>query len=524
MVLQEPGEGVAFATIDGREGPAVVAHGDAGYKARSIGAGENHPTARAEDAGCHTRPVLDPLVAAPATELAGRLAAGEISAVEVVTAHLDRIDAVDGVINAIPVRRERDAVLADAAQLDALAEPAGPLHGLPVAVKDLENVAGLPTSSGSTLTSTRPVAEDGVVAARLRAAGAVIIGKTNTPEFGAGSHTFNPVHGLTRNPWNTGRSAGGSSGGAAAALAARMVPIADGSDLGGSLRNPAAFNNVVGLRPSIGRVPVVDGISHRLVRLAVQGPMGRTVADTALVMSALAGPDPRDPFSWDDDPAGFGRPLPTTTSASVAWIGDVGGAFASDEAPMTLARSAAARIEDAGGSFEERVVELPGAERIFRVIRGLGFAQLGREVPAERHDQFKTTIRDNIAFGESLTLADITEVEELRARLHRDLQRLFREVDVLALPTTQVLPFPADQEYPTEVAGQPMADYLSWMMSCCVVTSTECPAISIPAGFSADGLPAGLQLVAAPGADRQLLEVAAAIEAAQPHHQRVPDC
>ncbi|MEM9463889.1 MAG: amidase family protein [Actinomycetota bacterium] len=468
--------------------------------------------------------MLDPLVAASATELAHRLRTGAISSVEVVSAHLDRIDEVDAAINAIPVRRDPEAVLADAAQLDALDEPAGPLHGLPVAVKDLENVAGLPTSSGSTITSRRPVRHDGLVAARLRAAGAVIIGKTNTPEFGAGSHTFNPVHGLTRNPWNTDRSAGGSSGGAAAALAARMVPIADGSDLGGSLRNPAAFNNVVGLRPSIGRVPVVDAASHRLVRLSVQGPMGRTVADTALVLSALAGADPRDPFARHDDPHRFADPMPETTDATVAWIGDVDGAFGCDTEPMALARAAADLVAAAGGRLVERTVELPGAERIFRVVRGLGFAQLGREIPADRHDHLKETIRQNIAFGEALTIDDVTEVESLRADLHRHLQTVFAEVDVLALPTTQVVPFPADQEFPTEVGGEPMADYLSWMMSCCVITATECPAISIPAGFTDEGLPVGLQLVAPPGADRWLLEVAAAVEAARPHHGRIPTC
>ena len=477
-----------------------------------------------ENAAAILDPVLNPLVAATAIDLAEQLRRREITAVDVVAAHLDRIDEVDDRINAIPVRRARDAVLADAAQLDALDEPAGPLHGLPVAVKDLEDVAGLPTSKGSPITSTDPAERDGLVASRLRAAGAVIIGKTNTPEFGAGSHTFNPVHGLTRNPWNTERSAGGSSGGAAAALAARMVPIADGSDLGGSLRNPAAFNSVVGLRPSIGRVPVVDSLSHRLVRLSVQGPMGRTVADTALVLSALAGPDWRDSFSRHDDPARFAEPLPTTTSATVAWIGDVSGAFATDDEPMALARAAAGHVTAVGGTLVERDVELPGAERIFRVIRGLGFAALGKDVGPDDHERLKATIRENIAFGDAVTVDDITEVEFFRGRLHRRIQRLFSEVDVLALPTTQVAPFPADLEFPTEVGGAPMGDYLDWMMSCCVITATECPAISIPAGFTSDGLPVGLQLVAAPGADLALLEVASAIEAAQPHHTRVPDC
>ena len=253
--------------------------------------------------------MLNPLITASATELAEQLQAREISAVEVVEAHLERIDEVDGIVNAVPFRREREAVLADAEQLDALVEPLGPLHGLPVAVKDLQNVAGLPTSHGSPVMPLTPQPNDGLVAERLRAAGAVIIGKTNTPEWGTGSHTFNPVYGLTRNPWNTDRSAGGSSGGAAAALAARMLPIADGSDLGGSLRNPASFNGVVGLRPTVGTVPSRDARSHSLSRFGVEGPMGRTVADVSLLLAVLAGPHPLDAVSRPIDPSVFLLPL-----------------------------------------------------------------------------------------------------------------------------------------------------------------------------------------------------------------------
>ena len=213
----------------------------------------------------------------PRFALAAAIRSGELSSVEVVTAHLDRIDEVNPQVNAIVAARERADVLADAAAADAT-DPTGPLHGLPVAVKDLENVAGLPTRSGSVVTSDQPQQADGHLAAQLRRAGAIIVGKTNTPEFGTGSHTFNEVYGLTRNPWNLDRSAGGSSGGAAAALAARMLPIADGSDFGGSLRNPAGFCNVVGMRPSIGRVAEPAARSTHLLRLGVRGPMGRTVA------------------------------------------------------------------------------------------------------------------------------------------------------------------------------------------------------------------------------------------------------
>lgn len=464
--------------------------------------------------------MLNPLISAPATELAGRLHRGEVSAVEVVTAHLDRIDEVDHAVNAIPCRRDRDAVLADAAQLDALDEPAGPLHGLPVAVKDLQNVAGLPTSHGSPVMPLDPQPRDGLVAARVRAAGAVIVGKTNTPEWGTGSHTFNPVYGLTRNPWNTNRSAGGSSGGAAAALAARMLPIADGSDLGGSLRNPAAFNGVVGLRPSIGTVPNPDSRSHSLARFGIEGPMGRTVGDTALVLSVLAGPHPLDPSSRPCDPSSFAAPVDGAASSTrIGWIGDAGGAFVCDREPMTLARVAA----DALGPATELDLTLPGAERIFRVLRGVSYRGLAAAFTDDQIAEMKGTVQENMAYGRSITADDIVEADGLRLQLHRHLHDVFHEVDVLALPTTQVAPFPADQEYPTEVGGEPMTDYLNWMMSCCIITATGCPAISIPAGFTSDGLPVGLQLVAPIGQERRLLEVAAAVEAAAPQHHHVPE-
>ena len=245
---------------------------------------------------------MDPIISLTAVDMANAIANGTLSSTEVVAAHLDRIEDVNADINAIVAPRDRDEVMADAAAADA-ASPVGPLHGLPVAVKDLEAVAGLPTRSGSVVTSEQPATADGHIAAQLRRAGAIIVGKTNTPEFGTGSHTFNEVYGLTRNPWDLGRSAGGSSGGAAAALAARMLPIADGSDFGGSLRNPAGFCNVVGIRPSIGRVADPASRSTHLMRLGVRGPMGRTVADAALVMAALAGPHADDPLSLTDDPA-----------------------------------------------------------------------------------------------------------------------------------------------------------------------------------------------------------------------------
>jgi len=465
----------------------------------------------------------DSLIWLSATELATLTRSGDISARQAVSAHLDRIEEVNGAVNALVAMRPRSEVLADADAADSLA-PArrGPLHGLPVAVKDLEAVAGLPTRCGSLVTSAEPAAADGLLAARLRAAGAVIVAKTNTPEFGTGSHTFNEVYGITRNPWDLSRSAGGSSGGAAAALATRMLALADGSDLGGSLRNPAAWNNVVGLRPSLGRVPEQLKASSHLLRLGVLGPMGRTVGDTALLLSVMAGADPGDPISLGDGPAVFARPLPSATDAVVGWIGDVAGIPFAPE-PFALARAAAELASAAGGAFTETAVDLSGAEDVFRVMRGLAYRNLGTEIGEDRQSLLKQTVRDNIAYGRSLTVDDVLRAERLRARLHTEMTRVFAEVDVLALPTTQLAPFPVTVEYPTEIEGRPMADYLSWMMSNCLITPTGCPAISIPAGFTADGLPAGLQLVAPVNAERRLLEVAAALEAANPlSHLRPP--
>ena len=457
-----------------------------------------------------------------AVELAGLLRSRELSARDVLIAHLERIDQVNPQINAIVSMRDRADVLADADAADAQ-EPMGPLHGLPVAVKDLEDVSGLPTRAGSLVTSTRPAAADGFIAAQLRAAGAIIIGKTNTPEFGTGSHTFNEVFGVTRNPWDPSKSAGGSSGGAAAALASRMLPIADGSDLGGSLRNPAAFCNVVGLRPTIGRVALsaATSTSTHLMRLSMRGPMGRTVADTALLLSVLAGPQADDPLSLADEPATFSAPLSTTTSARLAWGGDLG-LFTAEAEVLGLCRQAAKQIAAAGGTFSEAAPDLSGSMQIFRTLRGLAYRQLGQAIPRDRWRLMKATVVENIEFGQSITVDDVLQAEALRAQLHVEMTKFFDEYDVLALPAAQVAPFPVETEFPMEIDGIAMGDYLDWMTTCCIITPTGCPALSLPAGFTSAGLPVGLQLVARVGNDRALLEAAAALEAANPQYQHVP--
>ncbi len=464
------------------------------------------------------------LVSQSATELAAHLRSGALSSVEVVTAHLDRIDAINGEVNAIVSRRDRQAVLDDAARADATDPQGRPLHGLPVAVKDLQNVAGLPTRAGSVVTPDVPAASDGIVGRRLRAAGAVIVGKTNVPEFGTGSHTFNEVFGVTRNPWDLSRSAGGSSGGAAAALASRMVPIADGSDLGGSLRNPAGFCNVVGFRPTIGLVPSAAERSTHLIRLGVEGPMGRSVADTALVLSALAGPDARDPLSHlaaARDVADPNLEAADLQGVRIAWGGDLG-LFTAERAVLDACRAALGTAAAMGAEVSDTHPDLTNAMHVFRVLRGLSYRDLGIQLGADAVTLLKATVRENIAHGQTLTVDDVLTAERERAQLHVAMSDFFANFDLLALPTAQVVPFPTELEYPHEIEGVVMNDYLEWMTTCCVITPTGCPAISIPAGFSPDGLPIGLQLVGPIGSDRRLLELAAAFETALPHYHDVP--
>ncbi len=466
----------------------------------------------------------DDLCDLTATELTRRLRTGDVSSQEVVGAHLDRIDGMNGVVNAVVSVRPRDEVLAAAAAADDLrasGDTLGPLHGLPVAVKDLADVMGLPTRLGSPVTPPVPAAVDSLFVERLRAAGVVIVGKTNTPEMGAGSHTFNPVFGVTRNPWDPGRSAGGSSGGAAAALASGMVPVADGSDLGGSLRNPAAFCGVVGLRPSIGRVPTRHDRSAFLSRLGVEGPMARTVEDAALLLSVVAGPHPADPLSRAEPGASFWPVRPAALDGLVVgWGGDLG--LPVDAEVLDTCAAFVSAVEGAGARVVDGAPDLTGAMDAFRVFRAFAFLDLGVRY-GRRVAEFKAALRDNIGAGEELTPADLWRAERTRTRLHAEVVDWFGHHDVLLVPATQVMPFPVDDEYPTEVAGQVMDDYLEWMSICCVLTPTGCPSLWLPAGVGPSGLPVGVQVVGRPGGDADLLAVAAALEAVSPFAGRRPD-
>jgi amidase len=452
----------------------------------------------------------------------------EVSAREVVAAHIARVEAFDPVINAI-VTRTFDAALARAAAADeamAGGRELGLLHGLPVAHKDLADTEGVRTTYGSPLFSANVPQRDALVVQRMRQAGAISLGKTNVPEFGAGSHTVNAVFGATCNPYDHGRSAGGSSGGAAAALAARLVVLADGSDLGGSLRNPASFCNVVGLRPSPGRVPSWP-FSDVTDTLGVSGPMGRTVADVALLLTVLAGPDPRVPLALDQPPPAVSDPAQIQalldrdlTGIKIAWSPDLG----LPVEPDVLEVLAPARhvLAGLGGQVIDAVPDLSGADEIFRTFRAFAFATFRADLLARHPDQLGPNVTWNIERGLELTAADLGRATVLRAELAERITAFFADVDVLACPVSQVTPFDVTLDWVHEINGRPLQTYLDWMASAYLISATGLPAISVPAGFTEAGLPVGLQLVGRRRGDWDLLAVARAFESATGFAARVP--
>lgn len=436
----------------------------------------------------------------------------ELSARELLDLHLARIEERNPQLNAIvsldPDRAREGARAAD----EALASGAevGPLHGLPFAFKDTHAVAGWRTTYGSPLYRDHVPDRDELLVERVRRAGVVVMGKTNVPEFAAGSHTFNTVFGTTLNPVDPTRSAGGSSGGAACALASGMVPLADGSDMGGSLRNPASFCGVVGLRPSLGRVPEWP-LYNQWETTSVGGPMARNVGDLALLLSVLAGPDPRAPLALGDPGSAFAPPVAGSLAGlRVALSVDLGGAFEVDDEVAAVVSSSASVF----GSVTDAYPDLSEADDTFRTLRAWHFQAKFGSLLARHPDSFKQSLADNIRAGESLTGADVARAYHQRTLLAERMREFFEAYDVLVLPVSQVPPFPADQEFPTSINGTPMASYLDWMRAAYFITVTGCPAVSVPFGTTGDGLPVGIQIVAAHGRDRFLLEVAAAVEAA----------
>jgi len=470
-----------------------------------------------------TTPVAagDELCDLTAVDLAARIRRKQVSAHDVMAAHLARIERVNPKINAV-VTLVADRAMADAKKADewqARGGALGPLHGLPVAHKDLINTAGIRTTFGSPMYRDNVPTSDALIVTRVRAAGAITLGKTNTPEFGAGSNTFNPVFGATLNPYNVVKTVGGSSGGAAAALRCGMVPIATGSDTGGSLRNPAAFTNVVGLRPSPGRVPDDDGSWSPL---STAGPMARTVADVALFLSTIVGPHAPDPLVIDEDGTKFRAPLGRNFKGTrVAWFKDLGGTPFEPEITRVVTANRQAFL-DIGCIVEEAEPDFTGVDEAFPILRHQSYHSRYAKLARENPTMFKDTIKWEIAEAERNTGADVARASARQASLYSEVSRFFEKYEYFVLPVTQVEPFDVTTEYPTSVAGTTMPTYIDWMRSCWYVTLTACPAISVPAGFTANGLPVGIQIVGRHRGDWSLLQMAHAFEQATRHGDRRP--
>ena len=450
-----------------------------------------------------------------ATELAAAIRGRELSAVEVMEAHLARIDAVNPQLNAIVTLDAERALkaAADADRAPAAGVALGPLHGLPIAIKDLEETAGMRTTHGSPIFRDHVPDFDTLLVERVRRAGAIVIGKTNTPEFGAGSQTFNAVFGPTRNPYDRSRTAGGSSGGAGAAVASGMLPFADGSDLGASVRNPASFNNLVGLRPSPGRLP--DFPSPSVWNpLSVYGPIARTVADAALLFRALVGPDPRAPLSLDDPPQSFELgAAPDLRGVRIAWSRNLGDLPVEPEVSAVLERRRA-ELEALGCTVEDAEPDLRGMDEAFEILRAIGFAQAFGELLKSRAGDLKETIVWNTRMGLALTGEQVGRAVGHQSEAFQRMRVLLERYDALALPVSPVAPFPVEEEWVAEIAGVKMGNYLEWLRTCSRITLTSHPAMSIPAGFTPEGLPVGLQLVGRYRGERALMELASGLESA----------
>ncbi|WP_323042048.1 amidase [Gemmobacter sp.] len=446
-----------------------------------------------------------------AAELLSALATRRTSATEVMAAVLDRIAAVNGPVNAIVALRDRDALMAEAAAADTVPQDRrGPLHGLPMAVKDLAGVRGIRSTWGSPILADNVPDKDDMLPRRLRAAGAILIGKTNTPEFGLGSQSFNPIYGATATPFDLSRTAGGSSGGAAAALAARMLPLADGSDMMGSLRNPAGFCNVYGFRPTWGRVPTDPVGDTFLHQLATDGPMARNVADLALLLQVLAEPDPRLPHGrpnqafatgLDTDPRGL----------RIGWLGDWGGAYATEPGILDLCQSALATFADMGCTVAPVAPPYP-AEKIWHAwITLRSWAVAAKLGPWHANPKTRALLKPEaiweIERGLALSAMEVHRASVLRSEWNTIAAGLFDQFDVLALPVAQVWPFAKDTPWPKSIGATPMDTYHRWMEVVVPASLIGLPTLAAPAGFGADGLPMGLQLIGPRGQDHRVLQL-----------------
>jgi amidase len=460
----------------------------------------------------------------PATELVQRIRAKELSALEVMEAHLAQIDRVNPKVNAIVTRVPAEQILAQARAADedlAGGKETGPLHGLPIAHKDLVPTRDLRTTLGSPIFKDDVPDHDGLIVERLKNAGAITIGKTNTPEFGAGSQTYNEVFGKTLNPYDPTKTCGGSSGGAAVALACGMLPLADGSDMGGSLRNPGNFCNIVGFRTSPGRVPVWPRLAGWFP-IPVQGPMARTVQDSALMLSAIAGPDPRAPISIAEPGNLFIRTLDRDfNGVRIAWSKDLG-ELPVDPRVTQVLESQRHVFEDLGCIVEEGQPDFSGADEIFKVWRAWGFELQFAELLKSHRELMKDSVIWNIEQGQKLTGPELGRAEVQRTELYHRVRKFMKHHEFLICPVNQVPPFDINQRWIEEINGVKMTTYIDWMKSCYYITITGLPAISVPCGFTPEGLPVGMQIVGRHNDDFGVLQLAHAFEQATGVWKRRP--
>jgi amidase len=458
-----------------------------------------------------------------AIDIVSRIKNKEASVREVLDEHLAQIGRVNPQVNAI-VTSTVDRAMEDAKAADeaiARGDVLGPLHGLPVAHKDLVPTKGVRTTLGSPIFADNVPDHDGLIVERIKKGGAITVGKTNTPEFGAGSQTFNEVFGATLNPYDVSKTCGGSSGGAAVALACGMIPIADGSDLGGSLRNPAGFCNVVGFRPSPGRVPVWPAIAGWFP-LSVQGPMARTVEDAALMLSAIAGPDPRSPISIEESGDRFCGKLDRDFKGTrVAWSRDLGGLPVDPRITETLEAQRHV-FEGLGLDLHDGEPDFSGAHEAFQVWRAWRFELAHGDLLAEHRHQMKDTVIWNTEEGQKLTGHEISRAEQKRTELYHRLREYMETYEFLICPVSQVPPFEIKKRYINEINGVELDTYIDWMKSCYYISVTGHPAISVPCGFTSDGLPVGVQIVGRHHDDFGVLQLAYAFQQATEFWKQQP--
>ena len=450
----------------------------------------------------------------PAAEVARRVRAGDLSPVEVLDACMARVEALNPTLNAVvtlnPAARDEAVALE---RRIARGEDPGVLAGVPVGIKDVTEVAGLRCTYGSPLFADHVATGDAEVVRRLRAAGAVILGKTNTPEFAAGGNTFNPVFGRTRNPWDPSRSAGGSTGGGAVGLATGMFALAQGTDLGGSLRIPASFCGVVGLRPSVGLVPTWPQ-EYLWDTMQVTGVMGRTAEDVALGLEAVAGPSPRVPLTRSAEGIADAVRVADARGLRVAYCADLAG-IGVDPGVESVCREAAFALRDAGAEVEEIGLDLAYARPAFLALRGLWFvAQLHSQL--DRVEHFGPNVAANVRAGLAVTTRELGAAEAARRRIWEELAALFERFDLLLTPTMAVPPFPVEENYPRTVAGREMETYVDWIAPTFVLSLSGLPVASVPAGLDAAGMPAGLQVVAPPRGEGRALALASVVQRLRP--------